>query len=227
MKSDLPIKGTTKACRLKKTAKGWFLYMPTNVPVNDVANRKTVCSSDPGTRTFQTVYSPGPVANIYEFGVNYSKKVKGLLNRIDADNKFKDKPWYSKYLKRLRDKIRHLTEDIQWKTAKYLATNFETVLIGNLSTISCLKGKKLTKMNKRILQSASHYSFRQRLKNKCAEWNSKFVEVDESYTSKTCGGCGFIKEDLEGAKVFDCNKCRLRIGRDVNGARNIMIKKLK
>ncbi|RHZ62220.1 hypothetical protein Glove_341g17 [Diversispora epigaea] len=44
------------------------------------------------------------------------------------------------------------------------------------------------------------------------------------YTSKTCGNCGFIKKNLGESKTFRCDSCDLVIDRDVNGARNILLK---
>ena len=51
--------------------------------------------------------------------------------------------------------------------------------------------------------------------------------MDEDYTSKTCGRCGDINKNLGGNKFFKCNACKLECGRDVNGARNILMKNLK
>ena len=50
------------------------------------------------------------------------------------------------------------------------------------------------------------------------------LEVTEEYTSKTCGKCGFINKKLGANKIFNCNKCKLQIDRDLNGARNILLK---
>ena len=45
----------------------------------------------------------------------------------------------------------------------------------------------------------------------------------EEYTSQTCGLCGGITK----VSVFKCQYCDVTIGRDINGARNIGIKRLK
>jgi putative transposase len=50
------------------------------------------------------------------------------------------------------------------------------------------------------------------------------VLVDESYTSKTCGGCGRINHGLGKSKLFWCEQCGFRTDRDWNGARNIWLK---
>jgi transposase len=57
----------------------------------------------------------------------------------------------------------------------------------------------------------------------------------EEYTSKTCGRCGTIGakrrirpegyiNEVGSKDIFTCNKCKLVVDRDVNGARNIYIK---
>ena len=65
-----------------------------------------------------------------------------------------------------------------------------------------------------------------KLKGLCDFRKTKLYIVDESYTSKTCGSCGFIKENLGGNKVYKCDSCGLEIGRDHNGARNILLKNM-
>ena len=62
---------------------------------------------------------------------------------------------------------------------------------------------------------------------KCEQYNRNLIEVNESYTSKTCGRCGKINEKLGGNKKFKCNECKLECDRDYNGARNILLRLYK
>jgi len=64
------------------------------------------------------------------------------------------------------------------------------------------------------------------LRDKCQEKNIKLKIVNESYTSKTCGKCGEINQDLGASKNFKCEKCGLETDRDYNGSRNILIKNI-
>lgn len=70
-----------------------------------------------------------------------------------------------------------------------------------------------------------HYKFQQRLiyKANCCS-NVKVFLVDESYISKTCTNCGNLHQNLSSNDNFDCTTCKISIDRDVNGARNILIK---
>ena len=46
------------------------------------------------------------------------------------------------------------------------------------------------------------------------------------YRSKTCGFCGYIHKKLGGSKVFSCPQCKTKLDRDINGARNILLRYL-
>ena len=74
-----------------------------------------------------------------------------------------------------------------------------------------------------VLNALSHYQFQQHLLHKAEEYGCRVVIVTEEYTSKTCGRCGRI------GSVFNkrekrCDDCGYGMNRDINGARNILIK---
>ncbi len=54
--------------------------------------------------------------------------------------------------------------------------------------------------------------------------NKRLLFPSEEYTSKTCGNCGVLKNNLGGSKVLNCGSCGLKIDRDINGSRNILLK---
>jgi putative transposase len=72
----------------------------------------------------------------------------------------------------------------------------------------------------------SHYKFKCRLLNYTKLQDTTVIICDESFTSKTCGHCGTIKNKLAGCEVYKCINCKSTIDRDINGARNILIKSL-
>ncbi|KAG2394069.1 hypothetical protein C9374_003833 [Naegleria lovaniensis] len=85
-------------------------------------------------------------------------------------------------------------------------------------------GRKITRKTVRQMLRFRHYDFRMKLLQKAEMRGCKVHVVTEQYTSKTCGNCSVIKEDLYGSKWFHCNHCHFHIPRDGNGARNILIK---
>jgi transposase len=75
----------------------------------------------------------------------------------------------------------------------------------------------------------NHFAFRQKTKNVAARLGTKHVlEVDEAYTTRTCGLCGTLNDTVGDAKTFQCvdPHCGVHIDRDVNGARNILLREL-
>lgn len=69
-----------------------------------------------------------------------------------------------------------------------------------------------------------HFKFKERLKNKGTEFKTIIIDVNESYTSKICGVCGHVNLS-NSSKNFKCSSCKIEIDRDINGSRNILIKK--
>jgi transposase len=85
------------------------------------------------------------------------------------------------------------------------------------------KINKLAKSVKFVLNSLSHYSFKQHLINKAAEYGCEVKIVTEEYTSKCCSRCGILSNNYCN-RVKTCKNCNLTIDRDINGSRNILIK---
>ncbi|UPR04341.1 putative IS605 transposase [Chloropicon primus] len=77
-----------------------------------------------------------------------------------------------------------------------------------------------------MLLTLRHYALRTYLASKVLLCGKELAIVTEEYTSKTCGRCGHIKENLGGAKVCKCQECGFKCDRDANGARNILLKHL-
>jgi putative transposase len=85
--------------------------------------------------------------------------------------------------------------------------------------------RNMNKRQKFAQQMLSHYSFRQHLLHKAEEYGCMVEVVNESYTSLTCTNCGFISNNYD-YRIKECAKCKFRIDRDINGARNILIKNI-
>ncbi len=88
-------------------------------------------------------------------------------------------------------------------------------------------GRKIKSVTARGMLTRPHYAFREMLKAKAElfPWVN-VVECDEAYTSNTCGCCGTIHQTLSGSKVFKCKACKYVADRDINAARNILLRYL-
>lgn len=74
------------------------------------------------------------------------------------------------------------------------------------------------------LYNTDMYSVMQKLRYEAYKRKRNLYIVTEEFTSKTCTSCGSIKNNLGSNKLFECANCGLKIDRDINGARNILIK---
>lgn len=85
---------------------------------------------------------------------------------------------------------------------------------------------RLNKNVKYVLNQLSHYNFRQHLSYKCEQYGCQIKIITEEYTSCTCSNCGFISNDYNKKRIKKCLNCKYKIDRDINGARNILLKNL-
>jgi IS605 OrfB family transposase len=217
------LKGIKHSCRLVLNNSEFTLYVPTDKVIKQVESKLEKCSLDPGLRTFQTAYvKDNDIATTFEIGSNLTSTLSPIISKI---NKAVENKVNKKYIRRLRDKVKHKVTDLHWKVAKQLASTYKTILIGDIGTKSIVSNERsnLRPETKQLIHAVSFYTFKQRLASKCDEYGTTLHIVNESYTSKTCGKCGELT-DVGSSKLYKCSKCKFEIDRDVNGARNIMIK---
>lgn len=179
---------------------------------------------DPGIRMFLTGISEN---NSIELGSDVCSRLIDIFRVMDnAQSKITSKKRLNKVLRRCRRKIAGLVTELHWKCAKILTDRYDTIAIGDFSAkrVSNRDQSVLSSMIKRVALALSFYKFRERLQFKCAQKGRKFILVDEHYTSKLCSFCGHNKTNLGAASVYECTHCHAHIGRDFNGARNILIR---
>jgi putative transposase len=196
-----------------------------------VKPRSSICALDPGIRTFLTMYSEKAIG---EFGYDSSKKLYQLYKREDrlksvlASEKYTSK--YRCKLKRrcalLRTKIKHIVQDLHWKTCDYLTKNYQVILlpIFNTKQMANKAKRKISKTTTRLMLGLSHYDFQQKLLYKAKQRGRQVILCKEHYTTKCCGNCGKLN-DVGSKKVFNCS-CGLKMDRDIHAARNILIRGL-
>jgi putative transposase len=126
----------------------------------------------------------------------------------------------------LRTKIKNIVNDLHWKTVSFLCNNFNTIITTPFEVKKMINKstRSINNTSVRNMLSLSHYAFRQKLISRAKQTGNKIYVLNESYTSMTCGNCGTLKDDLKGKKTYNCKKCKMKLDRDINGARNIMIR---
>ena len=228
--------------RLQRTRLGEFylcIPKPLEVKGDNQAPKWTrkeegILSIDPGVRTFATGYSPSGLS--IEWGKNDIGRIYRLCYKMDKlqsrwsqkEVRHRERYRLKKSARRIRKKIRNLIYEVHKKFAKWIVEQYHTVLLPEFQTQNMVKKgqRKIKSKTARAMLTWSHYRFRQRLLNKTREYPwCKVILCDEHYMSKTCGNCGNI-QNIGGSKVYKCKNCRVEMDRDVNGARNILLRYL-
>lgn len=223
---DLTEVDSDSKLHFNKKENRFTLLVPLKSQLEKNKNQHTI-TLDPGLREFLTGVSDN---HFVEIGSNVSQTIKSNLARLDKINGNDELPKKIKkrYEKVINKKIHNLVTDMQWKCINFLTGHYKNIFIGKWSTknISSNGTSVLRKMQKRIAGRIRFYEFLQKLKYKCDSKGVNLIVTHEGYTSRLCSKCGWDNKKLGGSHVFDCKKCGLSIGRDINGARNIFIKSL-
>jgi IS605 OrfB family transposase len=220
----------------------YFLHYPVEIdwfPSDDKRNdsqvgfsegRNHIVSLDPGIRKFMVGYDPeGNCIYVGEGGnrilIEKLKHIDDLCCFIEdeKDEKQRNIMKRDKYLLWL--KVKNMVSELHWKTIKYLTDNYDNILLPDFRISQMIRSNKISRSTKRMMCMYSFHSFKEKLKWKCKNKGVNLVIVDESFTSKTCGCCGFLN-DTKGKETLICEECRIEIDRDASGSRNILIKNI-
>lgn len=223
-------------CKFQRTWTGeYYLCVPHAYGVENQdsdVNALKVCSLDPGVRTFQTVFdasdscayevAPRDIQKVVRLCIGLDK----LASKRDTAPNAKLRYNYKRAFRRLAKRIRNLVNEVHKQLAKFLAVNYDLVIIPKFETARMIrKGeRKIHSASVRQMTTWAHYRFRQRLLFKSLQYSCRVAVVDESWTSKTCSSCGYINHALGANKTYACPQCQSIMDRDVNGAKNIFLK---
>jgi len=200
--------------------------------------RRKIISIDPGERTFLTCYDPE--GKIFEFGKNDSDSLIKLGMKADKLQSLHDKKQNNESLRfnskkrknlkkkfqKIKYKIQNKVKDCHHKISKYLVQSYDNILLPSFSTSGMIKkeDRRIGSKTVRKLLTWSHYKFHQIIQSKSKRFGAFVIPCEEHYTSKGCGYCGDINNELGESKGFECPKCKFKSDRDINASRNILLK---
>lgn len=128
-------------------------------------------------------------------------------------------------LRATRARIDNLKDEMDNQTVNFLCENADVVLIPDFDGHEV--SRKLRSKTARALMNWRHGAFKTKLMERGTRRGVEVLVVSEHYTTKTCGRCGFIKDNVGASKVFCCDSCDVEIDRDFNGARNIFLRAIR
>src|SRR2546430_14355088 len=168
----------------------------------------------------------GDINRMYRLCLHYDR-IQSERDSIHGKSNKRKRYKLRRCMLRIHKKIRNLVDECHRKFARWLCENHHVVLLPEFKTKNMVKRgfRKIHSKTARQMMTWSHYRFRQYLLHKSREYPwCKVVICTEEYTSKTCGCCGVINRSLGSLKTFQCPSCGATIDRDVNGARNVLLK---
>jgi putative transposase len=119
-------------------------------------------------------------------------------------------------------RIKNARADFLHKLSHRLVTEFDYIVVGNVSASKLAK----TKMAKSV-NDASWSSFRSMLAYKAVRHGAKFQEVNENLSTRTCNVCGVVAGPIGRAglkeRTWTCD-CGVTHDRDTNAATNILMR---
>ena len=196
---------------------------------------------DIGLRTFLSGITND---HTIEYGLFLNKKIKKILIKMDKIKNKKMVKNKKEYIKKnlikkniIKNKRKHLLKyekyltnyinNVHWQIANDMTKRFDHIILGNFSTKNMVESNSTSKMNKRIANALKLYQFKQRLKYKCLLKNIKYTITNEYMTTKCCSNCSKVNYDIKDKKEFICKNCDHEYDRDINAAKNILMKSFK
>jgi transposase len=212
--------------RIIKKKNEYWIMIPVAVPSKPKTTPVNYCGIDPGSRTFMT-----------SFGNN---GLKEYLHNTDLLNKLNAKIKVLKSL-RTRPKMQHqrngcrkravnkietrksnIVDECQWKTIRDVLMCNDVVFYGDIKSHDIVKRCTNRTLNT-SLNDLKLYKFKERLLYKASLTNKRVFVINEAYTTQTCSDCGHMYKP-GCSKVYNCSSCSHTMDRDVNAAKNILMK---
>ncbi|KAF5826737.1 hypothetical protein DUNSADRAFT_2216 [Dunaliella salina] len=233
-------------CKLQMDSLGrFYLHIPCHVEACEnqaSSNRHEWCSLDPGVRTLFTLYCPtkgvsykladGDISRVFRLCV-YLDKLISKTTKINGNynQKRKRRKKHYRSIIKLRNRIKNLVTEVHCKVVLLLVKHFKNIVLPTFDVSQMvLKNGKMRKIGSktaRQMMSWRFYDLKMRLLNKAKLYGCNVILETEEWTSKTCTHCQFVKHNLGGSKIYNCDDCKLKADRDVCGARNIFMKSIK
>ena len=211
----------------------WFISIPKKITTQQTPETQGgAVAVDPGIRNFGTYFSTDgrfgwvgqrAFERILKLNIRIDKMRSIIATTEDKLYKFR----LRRAIDRLYHKIRDLVDELHWKFMNFLTKEFSVVVFPpfNVSEMNKVSNRKIRKVVVRSMMALRFYEFKERLRNKCKERHVLFIEQNEAWTSKTNSFNGEVMLNLGGREFF--NYQGMKINRDVNGSRNILLRAMR
>ena len=218
-------KKPSQDCELKYDLGQWHLHVPymKTVKMDDMNINRGMCGIDPGVNPTMAIYDGDKLLTIH-YKQEIHNKMQRKLNLLQSlrDKHVISTHSYKKARQRVRRKWVRLRDDMHYKCASYLVSNYKIIGLPPFKTSEMVNtSQNLNKKSKVEMLNWGHYKFKQKLSSR-ARNKSYVLDIDESYTTQGCTGCETLKY-MGSNKIYACSKCDTIIGRNDGSTRSIFM----
>lgn len=224
----LPIGVKPSSCVISRTANDWFIAFKTEAePTIIKHNTTTSVGVDLGIKTLATL-SDGTIFQSPKPYKKQKKKLRRLQRKQCRQREVQKKSGLKKvsnnYVKtkkkieKVHQRITNVRKDNTHKLTSYLVKSHNKITIEDLNVSGMVKNHNLASS----ILDGGFFEFKRQLEYKC-KWNSVELVVANRWfaSSQTCSCCGHKQKMPLKERVFNCEKCGLKIDRDLNAAINL------
>jgi putative transposase len=208
-------------CRLVKQKNIFWVIIPIPAEITDKKPPINYCGIDPGTKTFMTSFGNSGCIE-YKHNNKILQKLDKKISYLTDRRRTNRGRVRKKKINRIEIIKANLVDELHWKTINRLLKMNDFIFYGDIKSHDIVKNGKNRTLNT-DMNNLKFFKFKQRLLFKSIERGKKVYETKEHYTTQTCSFCGSMyKPGL--SRVYHCRNCEKSIGRDVNAAKNILMK---
>ena len=225
------IKGNIKGIIISKRADKWFAC----IQIENSKQEKKQIKLKPNTSQKAVGIDVGLNHFLVDSGNNYVENPRFLQKTADKiamlqrqlAKKKKGSNRRNKVKLRLSKSYEHLQnqrKDFAHKLSTEYVKNYGIIAVENLNIQGMVRNNRLSKS----IYDAAWNLFISYLSYKAESAGRILVKVDPKDTTQTCSVCGRKNtEHLQlSQRTFKCSYCKIELDRDINAARNILIKAL-
>ncbi len=220
------VKGDVGKMNITKTPTGkYYVSIFTEQEVGELPKTNKQVGIDLGLKDF-LITSDNKKFKNNRYTKKYARELKKAQQHLSRKQKGSN-GFEKQKLKvaKIHEKIASCRLDTLHKVSKELVESYDLISVEDLNVKGMIKNRNLSKH----IADASWGNFVTLLQYKCDWYGKELVKVNRFYpSSKTCGDCGWINQDLKlSDREWTCKSCGVLHDRDVNASRNILKEGLK
>lgn len=196
-------------CFAQDSVGDWWVCLPVDVSAEQHSAPQETVGIDLGVKAIATT-SDGETLEPGRWTRRYAKRLANAQRRS-----------HKRQAKRIHRKAARCRADVLHKFSRKIVDQYQTIVVGDVSGSKLVK----TKMAKSVLDSGWGM-LKNQLAYKSEHAGRSFSVVNESYSTRTCSGCGSLTGPtglaMLAVRRWICSACGDEHDRDVNAARNIL-----